>query len=209
MGRSVAPRGRGFTVKCLELLEDAAFSIGDLFDALLMSGYGASYSAMMGTYTKKDREGERRAAEWEREYIMRQRYYSMLYKLRKDGLVREDKSKDGRIFIITPEGKKKLRIMRTRKQDEVLPFPRHQKIQSPNFTLVVFDIPERERRKRVWLRAALFHMGFMMVQKSVWMGKIKIPKQFLDDLRDMKLMPYVEIFEITKTGTLHVVGKES
>jgi hypothetical protein len=41
-----------------------------------------------------------------------------------------------------------------------------------------------------------------MVQKSLWLGKVKIPEEFLVDIRKLSLLDYVEIFEITKTGSL-------
>jgi hypothetical protein len=41
-----------------------------------------------------------------------------------------------------------------------------------------------------------------MVQKSVWVGKTKIPQDFLDDLFKLKLVDFVEIFEISRTGSL-------
>src|SRR3990167_838001 len=71
--------------------------------------------------------------------------------------------------------------------------------------IVIFDIPERERRKRAWLRLALKNIGLKLIQRSVWMGKVKIPKEFLDDIRELHLVNFVEIFEITKSGSLNQV----
>jgi len=78
----------------------------------------------------------------------------------------------------------------------------YQKERGNKFIIVVFDIPEIQKRKRNWLRAALKNLDFKMVQKSVWFGRVKIPKEFLDHLCEMKLIDYVEIFEISKTGSL-------
>ena len=71
--------------------------------------------------------------------------------------------------------------------------------------IVIFDIPERERRKRAWLRLALKNIGLKLIQRSVWMGKVQIPKEFLDDIRELHLVNFVEIFEITKSGSLNQV----
>ena len=68
--------------------------------------------------------------------------------------------------------------------------------------IVVFDVPEKERRKRDWLRSVLKRLELKMVQKSVWIGKVKIPKELLDDLFNLKLLDYVEIFEVSKSGSL-------
>ncbi|MBI2635441.1 MAG: CRISPR-associated endonuclease Cas2, partial [Parcubacteria group bacterium] len=68
--------------------------------------------------------------------------------------------------------------------------------------VVIFDIPEKQKHKREWLRGQLQDLGFKMIQKSVWMGKRKFPKEFLEDIRDLKLLAYVEIFSVTKTGSM-------
>ncbi len=196
---------KGFTMQCLELLEEATLSAGDLLGAFLASGYGASYGKIMRRAAKNEIERERREAKREEEFVARQRYYSMLYKLKKDGLIKEEKSERRHIFTLTPEGKRKLIILRKKAAQPPTPAPRYDANRGTNLVLVIFDVPEHMRGKRAWLRAALFFMGLTLVQKSVWMGKVKIPKRFLDDLADMKLVQCVEVFEITKTGTLRAL----
>ena len=68
--------------------------------------------------------------------------------------------------------------------------------------IIIFDIPEKERQKRDWLRSVLKNLKFSMLQKSVWAGKIKLPKQFLEDLSKNKIIPYVDIFTISKRVSL-------
>ena len=70
------------------------------------------------------------------------------------------------------------------------------------------DIPESERKKRAWLRSALKNLNFKMIQQSVWIGKVRIPEEFLRDLRNMHLTEYVEIFEISKAGSLQQITKQ-
>ena len=72
--------------------------------------------------------------------------------------------------------------------------------------IITFDIPERERWKRAWLREALMFLGFSMLHKSVWVGKNKIPEQFLEDLRDMNLIKYTHILEVSASGTLKEIS---
>ena len=72
--------------------------------------------------------------------------------------------------------------------------------------IVIFDVPEKEKWKREWLRNTLRELGMKNVQKSVFIGKVKIPELFLENMRKLHAIDYVEIFEIGKTGTLkHVV----
>ena len=76
----------------------------------------------------------------------------------------------------------------------------------PAVIIVSFDVPERERRKRDWLRDALRNLGLRMVHKSVWIGKQKLPREFLADLARLRLTDFIEVFEVGKQGSLrHIV----
>src|SRR3989338_6634975 len=68
--------------------------------------------------------------------------------------------------------------------------------------LVIFDIPEKERKKRLWLRLELLACDYGLLQKSVWVGYCPLPKDFLDSLEYLNLRPYVQIFSIKHSGTL-------
>ena len=86
-----------------------------------------------------------------------------------------------------------------------MPTKKYKKEKGEKTAIIIFDIPENERRKRNWVREALKNMDFKMVQKSVWIGKIKIPKEFLNNLEVLELLDFVKIFEISKTGSLETV----
>ena len=131
----------------------------------------------------------------------RQRFYSMIWKLQKQGLVEK---KTGH-WQITKKGHE-WRAMIFGRWKTALPKIKYEKESANELKLVIFDIPEKERRKRVWLRSALRRIGFRQLQKSVWIGKVKIPEAFMNDLRKMDLLAYIEILAITKTGTLRVLG---
>lgn len=88
------------------------------------------------------------------------------------------------------------------KSKKLLPAVAYQKEKSDKLIIIAFDVPETERKKREWLRAVIKNLGFKMVQRSVWIGKIKIPKEFMNDLLKLRLVEFVEIFEISKTGSL-------
>ena len=46
-----------------------------------------------------------------------------------------------------------------------------------------------------------------MVHKSVWVGNIKLPEQLVLDLDRMNILEFIEIFEVSKTGTLRKINK--
>ena len=189
------------TLKVLEIIADTAHGFIDVFDAVLSSGYGASYAKLQ--YEVSKRENAREKMKRERQAWMN--YRALLSKLKKDGIIEIRKANEGKIISLTKRGLAKLHALRKRKKD-ALPEIRSTIEKSNGVLIVAFDIPEKERRKRDWLREALGRFGFRMIQKSVWIGKVKIPKEFLDSLRDLQLIDCVEIFEISKTGTLkHII----
>jgi DNA-binding transcriptional regulator PaaX len=69
-------------------------------------------------------------------------------------------------------------------------------------TVVIFGIPEKERVKRDWLRMVLRNLDFTLLQRSAWIGKNKIPKELLEDIHELNMDDYVEIFSVYKSGSL-------
>ena len=45
-------------------------------------------------------------------------------------------------------------------------------------------------------------MGFTMRQKSVWIGRKRIPEEFVEELEAKGMRAYVDIFGVTRSGTL-------
>ena len=84
----------------------------------------------------------------------------------------------------------------------MLPRGMYKKEKCRKSVVVIFDIPEKFSKKRKWLRGALKILGFSMVQRSVWMGKVKIPAELIEDLRELEIAQYVEIFEVTELASL-------
>ncbi|MDP3015363.1 MAG: CRISPR-associated endonuclease Cas2 [bacterium] len=189
------------SVKILEVIGDFAGTATDFFDVVLSASYGASYGKLQYEISKRQNQRIGKSMERNLKRQAKQRYYNMVYYLKKDGLIGEEQKNNKRFFILTKKGKEKLAYLKEQNKRR-LPEAVYLKEGNNKFVIVVFDIPELEKRKREWLRAVLVNLGFKMIQKSVWMGKVKIPKEFLGDLFKMKLVDFVEIFEISKTGSL-------
>lgn len=130
-------------------------------------------------------------------------FRSLLSKLKKESLIEEGQK--GKIAI-TENGKKYL----LSKADKP---SRHKRYSIGNFTgaeiiLIIFDVPEKERVKRDWLRFQLENLGFRVLQKSVWWGEAGLPKEFIKDLKKYEIFPYVHIFSVKKKGTISsIVGE--
>lgn len=182
--------------RILEHLADATADSLYLFVAIIDSGYGASRSKI----ERRARELREQGLSGPNKNDLRRRrnnFYSYLYHLQKDGLIERQRGK----WFINARGREKYKTLLNR-----LPRKRYQKEADTSLKIVIFDIPEKEKAKRNWLRGRLIELGFKMLQKSVWAGKMKLPQGFLDDLRDLKMIQYVEVFAVTKSGSLRQLG---
>ncbi|MDP3052541.1 MAG: hypothetical protein Q8N22_01130 [bacterium] len=114
-----------------------------------------------------------------------------LSRLKKRGLV---ENKNG-IWAITKQGRKFLK----NKLISKIPHFGHLKIKNKKKELVViFDIPEIRKKQRNWLRGELTLLGFILLQKSVWLGPAPLPKEFIKYLSDTNLLPYLRFFKATE-----------
>ncbi|MBI5306087.1 CRISPR-associated endonuclease Cas2 [Candidatus Wolfebacteria bacterium] len=187
------------TLNILETIEDMAMTVVDLVVVISTSGYGASYSKLQ--YNLDKIRSGRISKEIKKDLAKqdRQKYYNLLYKLKKDGLMLENKN--NKILTLTKKGKNKIFSIRENLKKR-LPDIHYEKESGGKNIIITFDVPENKRGKREWLREVLRNLDLQMIQKSVWVGKIKIPKKFIEDLRKLDLIDCVEIFEISKTGSL-------
>ncbi|MCR4328037.1 MAG: CRISPR-associated endonuclease Cas2 [Patescibacteria group bacterium] len=188
--------------KVLELISEGPALAIDILAAFLEAGYGASRGKMEYALDRRQDARAERQRERAEEMRLRQRYYTLVSRLKKDGLIAKEGNMKDKKLCITSQGLKKLKLLKSSEDSQFPEISRHKKEGGEKLVIVVFDIPERERRKRDWLRAALRHLEMRMIQKSVWVGKVKIPRSFLDDIAALRLVEFVEIFEVGKRGSL-------
>jgi len=180
----------------LRTIGEVTVDIIDLFDVYLEAGYGASSRKIQYLLDKKEKGRivrRRKQEEWAR-------YRKFMYYLEQDGLLKKKISNNKMRYILTKKGKEKIK-----NESLKISLPnekKYKKEKGERHIIVIFDIPEVDKRKRHWLRETLKHLGFIMTQKSVWIGNVKIPKEFISDIFEIGLGKYVDIFEATKIGTL-------
>lgn len=71
---------------------------------------------------------------------------------------------------------------------------------SPSTMIISFDIPERDRNMRHWLRNQIKIFGYKMLQQSLWIGPSPLPQLFLKRLEDLSIKKNVKTFKITKSN---------
>ena len=186
------------TIKILEALESAASVTGELLGVFLCD-YQESYRRARGiTYGRM--YDKKSPAELKKERD--KKFYNLMHRLQKDGLITKKKSS----WTITKKGKQKLDGLKERKE-VFIPRKKYLIEEGKELNIIIFDIPEEQRRKRDWLRETLIQLGFSKLQQSVWISKNKLPEELLKDLQTFRMLEYVEIFSITKTGTIRHIGK--
>ncbi len=65
--------------------------------------------------------------------------------------------------------------------------------------LSIYDIPEGRKKERDWFRRQLIKFGYIMIQKSVWVGPSPLPKDFLDYLKEIKIKDNFKTFKLAKS----------
>ena len=69
---------------------------------------------------------------------------------------------------------------------------------APKNLLLIYDIPEGMKKERDWFRRHLIKFGYIMIQRSVWVGPSPLPKEFLDYLKEIKIEGNFKTFKLAK-----------
>lgn len=69
--------------------------------------------------------------------------------------------------------------------------------QCPAGIVLAFDIPERDRKIRNWLRNQIKIFGYKMLQQSLWIGPGPLPPLFLKRLENLGIRKNVKTFKIS------------
>jgi len=178
--------------KILDLLEDGGMATVDFFASFLAAGYGASFGKMEYQYRIRDETTH----DYQVNRQDKRNLQKYIYKLKSQGLVSESGSKE---LSISSKGKKKLTLL---KKNKILDKRKYKKQNGERVTIISYDIPIRFNRERDILREILKLLGFHMIHKSVWVGKVKLPINFLQDAEKIGILKFIEILEVTKSGTL-------
>ena len=154
---------------------------------IILSSYSGGYKMMRRKiYGLPD--GPENPSHFKEEYLR-----VVLSRLKKRGLV----ANKNHAWNITKKGKehlknnKKLRLNHfgSLKVDE----------KSQNETMVVaFDIPEKKKFYRNWLRSELISLNFEPIQKSVWLGPYPLPKKFIEYLNEINILSHLKFFKVRK-----------
>lgn len=164
----------------------------DFVNAFLRAGYGATGGKIRYEFSKI--QDKRIGSQLNKQKIKSLKNY--LYKLKSQGLISENSSNQ---IYLSKKGKNKLNNFKNS-------FPLNKDLykEKTGETVIVisYDVPVAFNRERNILRDMLRMLGFNLVHKSVWVGKVLLPERFVADLSRLGIIDYVEILEVTKKGTI-------
>lgn len=78
---------------------------------------------------------------------------------------------------------------------------------APKNLIMMYDIPHTLKKERDWFRRQLINFGYVMIQKSVWVGPSPLPQDFLDYLKVIKIRDNLKTFKLAKSYISHGVNK--
>jgi DNA-binding transcriptional regulator PaaX len=120
----------------------------------------------------------------------KQTIYNSIHNLKKKGLIltAEDKA------YITKQGKKLI----NRKLNSLKQFQSTFSKDAPKMLVIMYDIPENRKAEREWFRFHLKKFGYLMIQRSVWVGPAPLPKEFMDYTKGLHLYSHLKVLHLAK-----------
>lgn len=65
----------------------------------------------------------------------------------------------------------------------------------------MYDVIEAKKKERDWFRRQLKNFGYIMIQRSVWVGPSPLPKEFLSYVKLIDLQDHLKTFKLAKPYT--------
>jgi len=122
---------------------------------------------------------------------------STLQRLKQQGLVSSTGSHKDTHWKLTRKGKNFLAKIYADEKDPYDLAP-----EDGIMRIVTFDIPEKIRGKRDWLREQLLACDYRLLQRSVFTGMRPLPDAFIKRVDEMRIRKYLHIASLTQTGTI-------
>ncbi len=126
--------------------------------------------------------------EWESK-IDRQQFSRLIYYLKKSGWIRVPEIEGKKAIILTKEGEEKV----SKISYKMVP---KKKRKDRKYEMVIFDIPERLRKKRENFRNNLKALGYQKFQKSIWISPYDVLLETQTLVREYSLEKFVRILLI-------------
>lgn len=108
-------------------------------------------------------------------------------RMQKHGLIK----KEGGKYALTVIGKNIAKYISGRKKI-------FEKKWDKKYRVVIFDIPEKKKHLRNWLREELYVLKYEKLQESVLAGKFPLPKDLIKEIKDKKINKFIDYLLVEK-----------
>ncbi len=120
-------------------------------------------------------------------------FESAASRLKKEGLIAKRSNSD--IFYLTKKGEKE--AFWASMNAELSGYKIHKQKWDGKWRIILFDIPEKKRALRDYLRSVIKRCGFKEFQKSIWVCPYKIPDFLKEILSEENILPYTRFITTT------------
>lgn len=115
-------------------------------------------------------------------------FSKLIYYLKSHGYIKISNLEAGKAVILTKGGIDKA-LKTSFKLDKI-------KRKDDKWVMLIFDVPEKQRKSRALLRSILYNLGYKIFQKSVWISPYDVSSKTEKLLQLHNLENYAKIFLI-------------
>ena len=114
-----------------------------------------------------------------------QQFSKLVYDLKRRGVIKVQ----GEGVLLTVKGREEALRIRWKLTES-------QKRNDGKMVMVMYDLPEKQRKMRDIFRSVLVSLGYQEFQKSIWVSKKKVEHETEEAIREYDLWTYVRLFII-------------
>jgi len=116
----------------------------------------------------------------------KRKFYRMINYLKNTGYLNVKDVKNRKAIIITPKGMNKA-------LETELKFGDKEKRKDKKWQMIFFDIPEKRRRDRDYLRKYLGYLGYKKLQQSIWVCPYNVLEETQQIVKNYKLDRFIRL----------------
>jgi hypothetical protein len=126
-----------------------------------------------------------------RKILNSQKFSQLVYYLKKNNLIKVEGLKSNCAIMLTKKGFDKAVLTQFNLENDNL-----EKRKDGKWVMLIFDVPEKNKKSRELLRSILHKLKYNLFQKSVWVSPYDVSNRTEDLLQEYSLDHFVKMFLI-------------
>ena len=120
-----------------------------------------------------------------------QKFSRLIYRLKKNNFIKVEGLKGNCAIMLTKKGFDKAVLTQFNLENDKI-----EKRKDGKWVMVIFDVPEKNKKSRELLRSILYRLKYNLFQKSVWVSPYDVARRTEDLLQEYSLDSFVKMFLI-------------